>query len=305
MLLAAGLAALVWAVSHDAWRTAVLSAVTAGAPPAPARTAAPVPLTEGEVMDGFADWSVRGESVAFMRNGRIWVAEVRDRKVRPLTDEGPWWDAVPRWTPDGRRLAFVRYPKGPGAAQPALLLLIAAAGGDPEVLLESTGPLGYLAFSPDGRYLAFSTSEYVGVLELATGRSWPVAAGMAGDYAEGGLSWSRDGRYLAYAAGGKEAEVYVLPLAAGLGRQVTTGGGLMPHFAPDAEVLAFRRPAGKAGLYEVAWQTDAAPVLLLADTDREMHFHPAYSPDGSLLAVSHLSLQERRLVSRIWLHRRR
>ncbi|MDQ2650384.1 MAG: hypothetical protein M3Z03_12635 [Actinomycetota bacterium] len=62
------------------------------------------PPEEGH-FDADPDWSPRGDSIAFTRNGRLHLVEPGERS-RPLTEsEG---DRGPSWSPDGERIAFIR-----------------------------------------------------------------------------------------------------------------------------------------------------------------------------------------------------
>lgn len=63
-------------------------------------------------------------------------------------------DAQPRWSPDGRQIAFVRAGEKDGKPQPGQAMLLSLSGGEPQPLptIEkgAKGPL----WSPDGKYLA-------------------------------------------------------------------------------------------------------------------------------------------------------
>ncbi|HEY4445567.1 MAG TPA: S9 family peptidase [Steroidobacteraceae bacterium] len=62
----------------------------------------------------------------------------------------------PRWSPDGRYLAFMSTP--PGADKPQIMLLD-RRGGDARQLTGVSGDIGEYAWSPDGRRLAFAMQE--------------------------------------------------------------------------------------------------------------------------------------------------
>jgi dipeptidyl aminopeptidase/acylaminoacyl peptidase len=67
-------------------------------------------------------------------------------------------DSAPRWSPDGKRLAFVRAIEKDGKPQPAQIYLMEMDGGEARPLTEQTRGAGSPIWSPDGTQLAFSSS---------------------------------------------------------------------------------------------------------------------------------------------------
>ncbi len=80
--------------------------------------------------------------------GRIWLWD--GAAARPFT-AGPY-DSAPRWSPDGRTLAFVRKERDDDA-QPQLMVM-AADGGEAERLTEFSLGVAEVEWSPDGSRLA-------------------------------------------------------------------------------------------------------------------------------------------------------
>jgi Tol biopolymer transport system component len=113
-------------------------------------------LTKGPVNTGFPSWSPDGKRVVY----RVWgeqehglrILNLEDNAVTKLTGD---YDNFPRWSPDGDRIAFTSFrnndfdvytirPDGTGLKQ-----LTTAPGND-----------GHSVWSPDGRYLLFSSSRF-------------------------------------------------------------------------------------------------------------------------------------------------
>ena len=89
---------------------------------------------------------------------RIWVATTDDTAApRPLT-AGEHSDGSPRWSPDGRQLAFTssRSKDAKGATKSTLHLLPFGEPGETVLLAEADETFDELAFSPDGRWIAMT-----------------------------------------------------------------------------------------------------------------------------------------------------
>jgi dipeptidyl aminopeptidase/acylaminoacyl peptidase len=90
---------------------------------------------------------------------------------------GDWDKADPAWSPDGRCIAFTGNPDPDEADLEGGvdIFLVAAAGGTPERVTSCRGPKGGLAFSRDGRFIAYAGHD--AHLHGATDAGiWTVAA---------------------------------------------------------------------------------------------------------------------------------
>ena len=125
------------------------------------------PITEKDIFDfvwiGDAQVSPDGSRVAFVR---VTVNEKKDRyetelwlmpatpgaTARRLTN-GPS-DSSPRWSRDGKMLAFLRAPSE-GKTQ---IYLMRSDGGEPQALTSFARPISSIAWSPAGNTIAFTAS---------------------------------------------------------------------------------------------------------------------------------------------------
>ena len=67
-------------------------------------------------------------------------------------------DTGPRWSPDGRRIAFVRAVEKDGRPQPPQIHVLAMDGGEARAITDMPRGAGNPQWSPDGRTIAFSSS---------------------------------------------------------------------------------------------------------------------------------------------------
>lgn len=81
----------------------------------------------------------------------LWLVDVSTGEQRPLV-AGPGAHMAPRWSPDGKRIAYV---SSDGSSSPQLYVLWLASGASVNVTDLPDSP-GALAWSPDGRQIAYT-----------------------------------------------------------------------------------------------------------------------------------------------------
>jgi Tol biopolymer transport system component/predicted Ser/Thr protein kinase len=155
-----------------------------------------------------------GDSVSFSRDGQ-WMAYVAypegtlwraraDGSERLQLTFPPLTTYLPRWSPDGKQIAFQAEMPG----KPWAMYVTSAEGGDPQEIASELGDPGW---SADGKSLVFSDTPPVfgpnasgkvaiHLMDLKT-REVTTLAGSEGLYSP---RWSPDGRYIAALRAGPE-----------------------------------------------------------------------------------------------------
>ena len=232
------------------------------------------------------------------------TVDVATGERRPLT-RGPA-DRSPRWSPDGRWLAFLR-----GEDAPAQVWLLPVDGGEARCLTDLPLGVGELVWSPDSSRLAVtapqlpeeaepqdpvvvtrlvSKADGMGRLGPMTVHAHVVEVGSdactrltSGELVVRDLAWAPDGRRLVLVTALHEtrdldgiAHVFEVPAAGGRLRQLTrwAGSAAAPTWTPDGAAVVF---AGRHAPLEPGhtrlWQVPAdggVPQQVAPDLDRNV-----------------------------------
>ncbi|WP_375769455.1 amidohydrolase family protein [Archangium gephyra] len=225
-------------------------------------------VTEGTWMS--LDVSPKGDELVFDLLGDLYTLPIGGGEAKALT-RGVAWDMQPRYSPDGKSIAFTS-DRGGGDN----IWVMKREGGEPTaVTQEKFRLLNSPAWSPDGQYLV-ARKHFTSRRSLGAGEIWMYHRS-GGDGVQlterpndqkdvGEPAFSPDGRYVYYSQDitpGKtfeynkdpNGEIYViqrLDLDTRETERFVTGpgGSIRPTPSPDGKSLAFiRRVRGKSTLY--------------------------------------------------------
>lgn len=170
------------------------------------------------------DYSPDGRKIVFAssRSGGdgIWVCESDGSKPRLLIDCGPYVSGTPRWSPDGRWIAFDSRSNMPDTDGNPDIFVISADGGQPRQLTKDPAEDVVPSWSRDGRWIYFG-SRRSGSLQI-----WKVPAegGPATQVTQqGGFEGFEglDGKFLYYTKDRCVPGIWRMPTAGGPEELVT------------------------------------------------------------------------------------
>ena len=275
-----------------------------------------------------AQISPDGRTIAFVRTeidlerddyqSTIWLAGADGGEPVQLT-RGPRHDTAPRWSPDGRTLAFLsdRDAEGAEAGAPwspdtvAQLYLLPLAGGEPRRVTALRHGAKPAVWAPDGAAIAFRAAVDVSIAATAESVGPPVA----GRASSGAAFRPRVVTRAQYKGDGfgytfdRCHQIFVLTLRDGSVRQLTHDDveHTRPAWSPDGRHLVFARARAGAGDYSLfdLWTIGAGggeTRQLTREVGRAVA--PAWSPDGAWIACFGHDEQEAGVgdpMVRVWL----
>jgi len=216
--------------------------------------------------------SADGSQVAFVRvtanektdayDTDIWVVPADGREAARQLTRGTA-DSAPRWSPDGRQLAFVRSVQRDGRQQPPQLFVLALGGGEPRQITDIPRGASNPAWSPDGRTIAFTSTARAE--DLAPKQERP-----------------------------RESDVRVIIDPVYRANAVGDWGYIDPDRPPHIWTVSVPEPSGStaaprpltSGTFteaNVQWSPDGKQLYFVSNRDKEMSYRP---DDADLYSVA-------------------
>jgi Tol biopolymer transport system component/DNA-binding winged helix-turn-helix (wHTH) protein len=240
-----------------------------------------------------AKWIAFGGRTSDDEAPGIWLVAADGTGKRRLTqvtghEFGDWG---PAFSPDGRKLAFIR--ERTLSASSVYVLPLSSAftpAGAPERVTRESAAMQGLAWTPDGSGLVYSSGGHLGLsrmqrLTVAATRGKPVDQSQPLSFGERatGVSISRSGR-LVYSAQFRDTNLWKLALD---GQNLPATGPLAasmfdehtPDYSPDGKRLAFASTRSGA---EELWISDADGLdpMQMTSMGGPQCANPRWSPDG-------------------------
>ena len=220
----------------------------------------------------------------------IWIVPTGGGEARQLTHGDS--DSRPQWSPDSTRIAFLSQRDGT-----AEIYIVSPRGEEPQKLTALSGDADNEQWSPDGQWIAFTSSVFPDCPDDACNRSRLDA--IAKDPVKARVYDHLLFRHWTHWSDGRRSHLFVVNVENGQTRDLTAG---VDYDVPPDE-------RGDPG--DIAWSPDSKELCYTAVTDRPEAIstngdlftvpatggasqritknpgfdgHPAYSPDGRYIA---------------------
>jgi Tol biopolymer transport system component len=192
----------------------------------------------------YVDFSRDGRLIAYIRepDQTLWISRSDGSAARQIATQASHLE-LPRWSPDGRWLAFMAQSSG----KPWRIFVVSTNGESPREASLGADNQGAPTWSPDGKWLVYGNVECqeegtcaIHKIEISTGKEYAVP----GSEGLGTARWSPNGRYIA-ALNPVGHEVMVFDVAAQLWRNLVDNvNGNDLSWSVDSQYLYASRPAG-------------------------------------------------------------
>ncbi len=236
----------------------------------------------------------------------IWLAAADGSSERRFT-HGTAKDSSPRWSPDGRHLAFLS-----DRSDTQQLYVMPVDGGEPEKLTDLKNGVGEPTWSPDGSWIAVTSKvgpEGMVILSEQTADDRKREEDKSDVKVIGSLKYKLDGEGF---LGDLARHIFLVPVAGGRITQLTDGDwdDTNPSWSPDCRHLVFtsnrtsdREFNRKSDIWIASIADKSTSPITTSDGQ---YVTPSYSPDGTHLAYVGNPFSEQygpNTISGLWVRR--
>jgi len=223
-------------------------------------------VTLNNEAEGFS-LSPSNRRIAVAAHGEIFTVAA-DRGVPQRVTETPWREQSPRWSPNGKWVAFVSDRTGREE-----VYISDELGKDTKKLSDSDCDKSAVTWSPDSKALVWSGSDHkLRRVDVESGKEDVLVTSEAGNVQS--PQFSPDGKWLSYSRQDKllRSHVWIRELATGQEHMIGTDGVLISSGAkwtPDGRKLLFLGGVGASGIAQLGRATMQLYGVSLTPIDKD------------------------------------
>jgi dipeptidyl aminopeptidase/acylaminoacyl peptidase len=212
---------------------------------------AQVPLTEAEEKKQKDKDDAQVVDANF-RFTRLWVIDLGARKAVEIVKDN-LVISDPQFSPDGKRISYTAHPtpKADDGSLSDIYITSADGSGAPRRLRDNPGPDSNARWSPDGKWISFSSRDagngvlgFPGLHIISADGGAPRAVAPNFDRSVSPATWSRDGATLYFTSAHRTtSQLFSVPVTGGEARMISSGDAIISgaSFTSAADKLAFTR----------------------------------------------------------------
>lgn len=226
------------------------------------------------------------------QNRDIWIYDL-EREFKSRFTFSPGIDRMPRWSPDGKQIAFSSNRNG------TFDIFIKESGGasEEELIFEHESDLYISDWSRDGKFILINALEQAtnlwSIWVLPIDESLEAYQFLASEFSEFTARFSPDNRWVVYVSDiSGRTEIYMRPFSGpGAVRQISTSGGADPVWSPDGSEIYFVDLANNLKAARIRTIDDRVEVVSVRDlfsTNKVNLFSNALydiTPDGQRFII--------------------
>jgi Tol biopolymer transport system component len=225
----------------------------------------------------------------------IWLHDLKRGLRTRFTFANDAMDGLPRWSPDGKRIAYTSTEGG------SLQLMVkeTSGAGRAEPLLRGDGDAWPTGWHPDGKSVLFTTltreatdATSADIMMATVGDESSAKPFLATGFQENLGSFSPDGRWVAYTSNESgRTEVYVTSFPEPAGKwQISSAGGDQPKWSHDGRQIYYLAPGDQVISVAVdgrgsGFQVGRESELFAMDINTNNWGSYDVSPDGSRFLI--------------------
>ncbi len=223
-------------------------------------------VTLANAAEGFSI-SPSNRRAAIAVHGEIFTIATGSGETQRVTDT-PWREQNPRWSPNGKWIAFISDRTGREE-----VFVSDELGKNVKQLSNIDSDKNGLVWSPDSKWLMYNGSDHkLRRVEIESGKTEQLASSTIGNL--GGAQFSPDGAYVAYSQPDKlsRQHVWIKELASGQEHQVggedfTSSNGA--KWTPDGKKLLFLGTVGQSSPASLSRSTSQLYAIALTPVEKK------------------------------------